>query len=112
MRMRHFVSTLILFSVFALPMHAADPEQLRLHVDSVQRVNAVYHVACLAESIACTKDVFERFWKDRLGWTANDQTALDSWRQVMTDITNSAAARSPAPLLPNTPRFHPGQAVR
>ena len=60
-----------------------------------------------------TKDVFERFWKNRLGWAANDQAMLDSWRQVMTEITNSAAARSPAPLLPNTPlRFHPGQAVR
>ena len=112
MPMRHFVSTLILFSVFALPdarrrSRAAAPSRRR-----VQRVNAVYHVACLAESIACTKDVFERFWKDRLGWTANDQAVLDSWRQVMTDITNSAATRSPAPLLPNTPRFHPGQAVR
>ena len=110
--MRHFVSTLILFLVFAMPVHAADPEQLRLHIDSAQRVNAVYHLACLAESIACTKDVFERFWKNRLGWTANDQVVLDSWRQVMTEITNSAAARSPAPLLPNTPRFHPGQAAR
>jgi hypothetical protein len=110
--MRQFATVLILFAALAEQARAAVPDQLRLHIDSNQRVNAVYHVACLASSIACTKDVFERLWKDRLGWTADDQTALDWWRQVMTDVTNSAPARSPAPLLLNTSRFHPGQAAR
>ena len=85
---------------------------VELHVDLKERVNAVYHLACLAGTISCTTEVFERFWKERLGWTDADQAALDSWRRTMTAVTSAAPARPPAPLLPNTPRFHPTQVAR
>jgi hypothetical protein len=104
-------ATLVLL-VLATHAFAAGPVQVRLHVDASDRVNAVYHLACLAGSIACTKDNFERFWKGDLGWTAADQAALDAWRDVMKDVTEHAPPRQPAPLLPNTPRFHPGQSAR
>jgi hypothetical protein len=91
---------------------AVGAAELRLQVEASSRVNAVYHVACLGDSIACTKNVFERFWKERLDWTSVDQTHLDAWRQVMKDVTDGAPPRPPAPLLPNAPRFHPGQAAR
>ena len=45
--------------------------RIELHVDLNERVNAVYHLACLARNISCSTDVFERFWK-RLGWTDAD----------------------------------------
>jgi hypothetical protein len=86
--------------------------RLDLRVDLSERVNAVYHLACLAESISCTKELFERFWKDRLGWREADAAAVGAWRDAMTKLTNSAPPRPPAPLLPNTQRFHPGQAAR
>src|SRR5688572_29297125 len=86
--------------------------ELRLHVRSSDRADAVYHVACLAGSIACTKAVFEQFWKQRLGLTSTDQANVDAWRQVMKEISDDAPARIPAPLLLNVPRFHPGQAAR
>jgi hypothetical protein len=98
--------------VLATNAFAAGPVQVRLHVDASDRVNAVYHLACLAGSIACTKDNFERFWKGDLGWTAADQVALEAWRAVMKDVTEHAPPRQPATLLPNTRRFHPGQAAR
>jgi hypothetical protein len=94
----------------ALRPSAAAP--VDLHVELEERVNAVYHLACLATTFGCTTDAFERFWKERLGWTDRDQAALDLWRRTMTDVTNAAPARPPAPLLPNTPRFHPTQAAR
>ena len=40
--------------------------RVELHVDLDERVNAVYHLACLARNISCTTDTFESFWKDRL----------------------------------------------
>ena len=52
--------------------------RIELHVDLNERVNAVYHLACLARNISCSTDVFERFWKERLGWTDTDEAALDS----------------------------------
>ena len=52
--------------------------RVELHVDLKERVNAVYHLACLAGTISCTRDAFERFWKDRLGWTDADEAALES----------------------------------
>ncbi len=72
----------------------------------------MYHLACLAGSITCTTDVFERFWKERVGWTDADQGALDLWRQTMTAVTSEARPRPPASLLPNAPRFHPTQVAR
>jgi hypothetical protein len=83
-----------------------------LRVDASERVNSVYHLACLADSITCTKTVFDRFWNERLGWSEHDAAAVATWRDTMTKLTNSAPARAPAPLLPNTQRFHPGQAAR
>jgi hypothetical protein len=83
-----------------------------LHVDLEERVNAVYPLACLARTIGCATAGFERFWNERLGWTAADQAAVDLWRRTMTDVANGAPARPPAPLLPNTARFHPTQVAR
>ena len=103
---------LVLGVVFLVALRPGAAQRVDLHVDLKERVNAVYHLACLAGSIACTKDVFERFWKERLGWTEADQAALDLWRQTMMAVTNEAKPRPPAPLLPNTPRFHPTQAAR
>jgi hypothetical protein len=91
---------------------APSPEPLRLHLDASRRTNAVYHVACLARSISCSNQIFERLWHGRLRWMPTDQAALDKWRQVMADVTDRAPPRSGAPLLPNTPRFHPAQASR
>jgi hypothetical protein len=86
--------------------------RVELRVDLKERVNAVYHLGCLARTIGCTTDAFERFWKDRLGWTDADQAALELWRRTMTEVTNAAPARPPASLLPNTTRFHPTQVAR
>ena len=49
---------------------------LRFQVQTSQLVNSVYHVACLGGSIACSREVFERFWQERMGWTADDQAEL------------------------------------
>jgi len=91
---------------------AAPAQRLRVHVALNLRVNAVYHAACLADSIPCTREVFDQFWKSHLTWSEADQSALDAWRRVMTAVTAAAPARPAAPLLPNTPRFHPAQAAR
>ena len=87
--------------------------RIELHVDLNERVNAVYHLACLARNISCSADAFERFWKVRLGWTDTDEAALDLWRRTITEVSSAAAPdRPPSPLLPNTPRFHPTQVAR
>jgi hypothetical protein len=91
---------------------AAAVQELRVQADLNLRVNAVYHVACLSESIACTRETFDRFWKSRLSWSETDQSAVDAWRRVMAAVTAAAPPRAAAPLLPNTPRFHPAQAAR
>lgn len=88
------------------------PGDFRFQVYIDQRVNSVYHAACLGGSIGCSREVFERFWHERLGWIEPDQAALDLWRQVMAAVTDGAPARQPAPLLPNALRYHPAQAAR
>jgi hypothetical protein len=103
---------LVLALVLAVSPAAAPVQGVRMHADLNARVNAVYHAACLAESIACTRGVFYGFWKSRLSWNEADQSALDAWRRVMTAVTAAAPPRAGSPLLPNTPRFHPSQAAR
>src|SRR5688572_17368728 len=110
--MKHRLRLFVLAVLFFLSFRPEAAQRVDLHVDLKERVNAVYHLACLAGSITCTTEVFERFWKERLGWTQADQAALDLWRQIMTEAVNAAPARAPASLLPNTPRFHPTQATR
>lgn len=87
-------------------------QRVELRVDLDERVNAVYHLVCLAGSIECTRDVFERLWKQRLGWTDTDQAAFDTWRETFRAVTSAAQPRPPAPWLGNTPSFHPGQWAR
>lgn len=111
MRM-HSRRVLLLVVLLALSQATATVQGVRVHADLSARVNAVYHAACLAETIDCTRAVFDRFWKSRLTWGEADQAALDAWRRVMTAVTAAAPPRAPAPLLPNTPRFHPAQAAR
>ena len=104
--------SLLLVIVILAALRPSAAARVELHVDLEERVNAVYHLACLAGTIGCTTDAFERFWKERLGWTDADQAALDLWRGTMLAVTNAAPARPPAPLLPNTARFHPPQVAR
>lgn len=102
----------VLLVVLSGASTCAPAPALQLRTDASRRVNAVYHLACLARTITCTRQIFERFWQGTLGWTPADQAALDEWRQVMAEVTARAPARTGAPLLLNTPRFHPAQASR
>src|SRR6188472_3367 len=112
--MRRHIGCLVLPALLlAVSQPAAAPAQrIRVQVDLNLHLNAVYHVACLAESISCTREVFDQFWRSRLSWGEADDLVLDAWRRAMTAVTAAAPARLAAPLLPNTPRFHPAQAAR
>jgi hypothetical protein len=103
---------LVLGVAFLIPLRPSAAPRVELHVDVNERVNAVYHLACLAGTLSCTANAFERFWKERLGWTDADQAALDLWHRTITEVTRDAPARLSAPLLPNTVRFHPTQVAR
>ena len=80
---------------------------IRLHVDVDERINAVYHVACLGFAIGCSRERFERFWHERLEWTDEDQAALDDWRRVV----NDAAGRGTDDGLPETLTLFPNSAA-
>ena len=110
MRRHHVLLLAVLLAVSQAPAAAA--QRIRVHASLNVRVNAVYHAACLAESIPCSREVFDRFWKSQLSWSEADQSTLETWRRVMAAATAAAPARPAAPLLANTPRFHPAQAAR
>ena len=70
----------VAWAVLAIPLMAARPAaaplDMRLHIDASLRTNAVYHLACLAGSISCSRDIFERFWKDRLHESIDDRQTV------------------------------------
>jgi hypothetical protein len=53
---------LVLGVAFLVALRPSAAPRVDLHVDLKERVNAVYHVACLAGTISCTTDAFERFF--------------------------------------------------
>ena len=80
---------------------------LVIHADASERANAVYSVLCLAQQVPCTRQKYDRLWKDELRWSPEDQMQLDRW----VSIVQAAEKRSPpppaAPLLANYLSFFP-----
>jgi hypothetical protein len=112
-RDRQWMVTVVLCGAFAFQAGACTrtpvaEDEVRLHVDASLRVNAVYHVACLAGSISCTTDVFERFWTTHLNQSPADREVVARWRSVIAAVGQRAPALSPAPFLPNAAPLHPG----
>ena len=87
-------------------------DEVRLHVDASLRVNAVYHVACLAGSLSCTTEVFKRFWTTRLHESPEDRDAIGRWRTLLAAVVQRAPRPIAVPFLPNASPFHPGAAAR
>jgi hypothetical protein len=86
---------------------AADHTGVTFRLGSTERVTAVYHVACLAESLACTKDVFEKFWRDELQWTAADARELDAWKEIVKRTGDAAPPAPASPYLGHTLSLRP-----
>jgi hypothetical protein len=68
--------------VFLVALPPTASPRVELHVDLKQRVNAVYHLACLAGTISCTTDAFERFWKASNLKPLNARFALENLRTL------------------------------
>jgi hypothetical protein len=90
----------------------APPASITFHCDAAESANAVYHVACLAGQVPCTKDAFERFWHDTLRWTPDDQRELDAWTETLTNVERAAGPAPAAPYAGNYRSFFPGVDAR
>ncbi len=80
---------------------------LLVHVNASEHVNVVYNVACLADEVPCTKDKYDRLWKNELGWRPDDQTQLDRWMAIVRAAEARASSAPDAPLLANYLSFFP-----
>lgn len=88
---------------------AAAPLAMRLHIDASLRTNAVYHLACLGGSLGCSRDIFARFWKDRVQESVNDRQTVTAWQRLLSKAVDRAPAVKPSPLLISAAPFHPDQ---
>ena len=94
----------------ALAFLLASP--IQLEPDSGQFANTFYHVICLAEQISCSGEKFETFWRDELGWTDEDDKALDAVSSILNRIDDAAPEPEHAPVPPNFPGYYPGYRAR
>jgi hypothetical protein len=103
-------------AVLAIPLMAvgpaAAPLDMRLHIDASLRTNAVYHLACLGGSITCSRDIFERFWKDRLHESVDDRQTVAAWQRLLASAVERAPEMKPSPLLINAVPMHPDGLAR
>jgi hypothetical protein len=86
---------------------AGAPLDMRLHIDASLRTNAVYHLACLGGSITCSRDIFQRFWKDRLHESVDDRQTVAAWQRLLASAVERAPEMKPSPLLINAVPMHP-----
>jgi hypothetical protein len=91
---------------------AGAPLDMRLHIDASLRTNAVYHLACLAGSVSCSRDIFERFWKDRLHESDGDRQTTVAWQRLLASVVERGPEMKPAPLLINAVPMHPDGLTR
>ena len=103
-------------AVLAIPLMAVGPAgaplDMRLHIDASLRTNAVYHLACLGGSISCSRDIFERFWKDRLHESVDDRQTVAAWQRLLAGAVARAPEMKPSPLLINAVPMHPDGLTR
>ena len=103
-------------AVLAIPLMAVRPAgaplDMRLHIDASLRTNAVYHLACLGGSISCSRDIFERFWKDRLHESVDDRQTVAAWQRLLASAVERAPDMKPSPLLINAIPMHPDGLTR
>jgi hypothetical protein len=62
---------------------------------------------CLAQQASCTREKYDRLWKDELKWSAEDQAQLDRWLSIIRAAQSREPAPPNAPLLANYPSFYP-----
>lgn len=106
----------VAYAVLAIPLMAVRlagaPLDMRLHIDASLRTNAVYHLACLAGSIGCSREIFERFWKDRLNESVDDRQTVAAWQRLLASAVERAPEMKPSPLLINASPMHPDGLTR
>ena len=85
---------------------------IRFSVDVSERAAAIYHVACLGDSLPCTKAIFKEFWRQRLSWSAADQQQLETWKAILTRIGKTAPQAGPFPYVGNTAALQPSLAAQ
>jgi len=85
---------------------------LHFHVDLSEFANAVYHVACLTDRLACSKPIFAKFWNEEYHVTKEDADRFDDFRTTMESLENAAGEIPPAPFMPNFAGYYPPLRLR
>src|SRR5262249_47158035 len=93
-----------------LALLAAAP--LHFHFDASEFANAVYHVGCLTDRLACAKTAYTKFWNEKYSATREDGARFDQFRKTFEDLEDEAGKAQPAPFLPNYLSHFPPLRVR
>ena len=59
-----------------------------------------------------SRDIFERFWKDRLHESVDDRQTVAAWQRLLASAVERAPAMKPSPLLINAIPMHPDGLTR
>ncbi len=111
-RIRRLLASVLIAIALLAVRPAGAPLDMRLHVDASLRTNAVYHLACLGGSIACSREIFERFWRNRLDESDTDRQTVTAWQRLLASAVERAPAMKPSPLLINAVPLHPDGLTR
>lgn len=85
---------------------------LRFHVDATEFANTVYHIACTAGRMNCSRDIYLRFWNETYKAVAEDGKHFDAFTDVLDELEKTAPPARPLPYLPNDFEYFTGFEIR
>ncbi len=83
----------------------------QFHVDAAEFANTVYHTACLNGRMVCSREIYQRFWKERYRETTEDEARFHEFGGILDQLETAAGPSRPTPFLPNDFINSPGQKV-
>ncbi len=67
----------------------------QFHVDAAEFANTVYHTACLNGRMVCSREIYQRFWKERYRETAEDEARFHEFGGTLDQLETAAGPSRP-----------------
>lgn len=98
------LAAILLVTIAAEPAAVGQRWQ-KLRLDATEFANLSFQLLCLADQLPCSRHAYEQLWRDRMGWTAADDSMLRQLRAVLRLLP--ADYEEPAPIPLNFPSYYP-----
>jgi hypothetical protein len=78
--------------------------RMEFTLENGAHANLVYHALCFAEQISCTREAYQKLWKENLSWSPADERMMSAFKRAVDIKGPPPLGRYPFPA--NYPTFY------